>query len=273
MKLVLLCGDEPLQRGLAQRLSRIAPLAAIVKVRPRSRPATLRSRLGRLARGLTGLPLRRAWKATQAHFDQLAPEFPEAPMLAVESVNAPDVAALIAEIRPDFVLVSGTDLLRRPLIEAIERGGGQILNLHTGISPYVKGGPNCTNWCLATGRFDLIGNTILWIDPGIDSGDIVATERTPLSGRETLAELHIAVIDHGHDLYGRALARLVSGAPLPRVAQAEIGSGRTFMTKEWTAAAAARAVANFHLHHRRAALTALEPLTLIALEGADSSSR
>jgi len=37
-------------------------------------------------------------------------------------------------------------------------------------------------WCLAKNWLHLIGNTVMWIDPGIDSGDLLSTERTPLDG-------------------------------------------------------------------------------------------
>src|SRR5206468_12540277 len=125
------------------------------------------------------------------HYDRLHPAFPQTP-IQVADINAPEVLALVEREKPDLVVVSGTNLLKPPLIAKI-RETGKVVNLHTGISPFIKGGPSCTNWCLALRRFDLIGNTVMWLDAGIDSGAIIATERTPLTGRESLLELHIAV--------------------------------------------------------------------------------
>lgn len=156
-------------------------------------------------------------------------------------------------MRPDMVLVSGTDLLQQPLIDLMGRHG-RVMNLHTGLSPYVRGGPNCTNWALALGGFDLIGNTVMWIDAGIDSGNLVATERTPLDGRETLGQLHLKVMEHAHDLYCRAYRRAADGDELPSVPQASIAKGRLFLSKDWTAGRMLEAVTNFRNDYRPEAL-------------------
>ena len=77
-----------------------------------------------------------------------------------------------------------------------------ILNLHTGISPYIKGGPNCTNWCIATKQFEKIGNTIMWLDKGIDTGELLTTENTKFNSTDkSLLKIHMRVMNHAHDLY------------------------------------------------------------------------
>jgi methionyl-tRNA formyltransferase len=168
------------------------------------------------------------------------------------------VRATLEKIGPELVIVSGTNLLKQPLIELLSRSG-KVLNLHTGISPYVRGGPNCTNWCLATGEFELIGNSVMWIDEGIDSGNLVATEQTPLDGTESLNGLHIKVMDHAHDLMVRCAAQFVAGRALPNVPQRDLGTGRLYLTRHWTALAAARAVTNFYLRYGRRRYPAGKP--------------
>ena len=251
MKAVLLFSDDANQRALAHRLAPHISLAAIILRSPNSRsingPA---ANFARLARGILGLPLRKAWFAMLNHYDRMFRGFPIPPALSVSDINDPAVLAAVAEIGPDLVIVSGTNLLKRPFIELIGRTG-KVLNLHTGISPYVRGGPNCTNWCLATGDFDLIGNTVMWIDAGIDSGNLVATEQSPRNGTESLTELHIKVMDHAHDLMVRCAAQFVAGRALPNVPQRDLGTGRLYLTRHWTAFAAARAVMNFYLRYGR----------------------
>ena len=269
MKLLLLTNPQGNQRVLAHRIAAHLPLAAIVTVAPRrdwtKKPSfakRLRTLAGRLLAFGPGLPLRRAWFGMLAYYDRLFPDFPVDPV-QVADVNAPEVLALVEREEPDLVVVSGTNLLKAPLIERIGRTG-RIVNLHTGISPYVKGGPNCTNWCLALRRFDLIGNTVMWLDAGIDSGAIIATERTPLSGGESLTGLQIAVMEHAHALYVRCIRLFAEGRPLPSVPQEDLGEGRLFLTRDWTAGPIARALANFRLHYRReAAAPAKERLLLV----------
>lgn len=267
MTIVLICSLDANQRALAHRLEAVAPLAAIITCRPPGpkRLPTAAERLARVARGLVGLPLRRSWFAMLDRLGRRYPDFPRSPLLSIGDVNDPRVAEAIDRIGPGLVVVSGTNLLKPPLIDAISRSA-RIVNLHTGISPFVKGGPNCTNWCLATRQFDRIGNSVMWIDAGIDTGNLIATERTPLDGDESLIQLHVKVMDHAHDLLCRAVERLVAGQPLPNVPQEEIGRGPVFYNREWTAAAAARAVINFLLGYRRALRRPLPPLALVNLD-------
>ena len=277
MKILMLTNRDANQRALAHRIAAHLPIAAIVSVvpGPAAEKKSLAKRLVSLARRAAALPanlpLRRAWFGMLAHYADRYGGFPEAPVTEVPSVNAPAVLDLVERMKPDLVVVSGTNLLRRPLIEKIG-GSGRIVNLHTGISPYVKGAPNCTNWCLALRRFDLIGNTVMWLDAGIDSGAIIATERTPLTGEESLAGLHIAVMDHAHELYVRCIRMAAAGEALPSVRQDDLGEGRLFLMRDWTLGPIARAVANFHLHYRKeAAGPPQEPLVLVSPEAGPRS--
>lgn len=263
MKTVLLCNASPNQRALAHRLYTAGVLDAIGIV---ELPAARRKNkfLDRLVSITAGLPLRRAWFGMLEHFERAFPDFPDVDTATHVGVNADSVHALIRRERPDLVLVSGTNLLKAPLIDEIGRSG-RVLNLHTGISPYIKGGPNCTNWALALGEMGLIGNTVMWLDAGIDSGNIVSTERTPLTGSETLTELQIKVMDHAHDLYVRCVLAAKGGATLPSVPQDELGPGRVFLTRDWTGRQIASAVTNFYRAYRPAAVTAPDPRRLVPL--------
>ena len=265
MKVALLVSPEANQRALAHRLAGHVRIETIIVCTPQpSRQAGLGAKVGRLARGFLGLPLRKAWFGMLAHYESLFPNFPIAPVLAVSDINHPAILSTIESIEPQLVVVSGTNLLKKPLIEAIGRGG-KVMNLHTGISPYVRGGPNCTNWALAIRRFDLIGNTVLWIDEGIDRGNLIATEQTRLDRTENLTELHIKVMDHAHDLLVRCARQMIAGRELPSVPQRELGVGRLFLSRHWNAVATAKAVINFHLHYRKPAARTPPP-RLISLQ-------
>ena len=111
-----------------------------------------------------------------------------------------------------------------------------IVNLHTGLSPYVKGGPNCTNWCIANNEWHLIGSTIMWINAGIDSGNIITTETIDIRKTNTLFEAHRLVMEHAHNLYIRAIDYLITRhPPYQSIQQNSLGKGRLFLTKMWTA--------------------------------------
>ncbi|HEY1605327.1 MAG TPA: hypothetical protein VGF77_06985 [Allosphingosinicella sp.] len=86
----------------------------------------------------------------------------------------------------------------------------------------------------------------MWLDAGIGSRIIIAAERTPLSGGESLGEIHIKVMDLAHELCCRCVARLREGAALPSIPEAANGKGRLFLAKHWPPNAMLRAVRTFH---------------------------
>ena len=151
---------------------------------------------------------------------------------------------MLATLRPELVVVSGTNLLSPALIKKINLYG-VVLNLHTGISPYIKGGPNCTNWCFYLGRADLIGNTVMWLNEGIDSGNIIATERTIFSTKDSLLSIHIKNIEHGHDLYLRALSMVINREEVLSINQDLLSPHRLFLAKDWGLSQRVKALLNY----------------------------
>ena len=250
MKLALLTSDQPNQVALASKLEARYPDLVIVVSRNitgvRHGPVErVRRTINRVAGRTVGRRFWLAWAGMQGRYaDTYGRSFPRDTAVHVDNVNDEATLDALRSEEIALALVSGTNLVRDPIIEYMHARRG-IINLHTGISPYVKGGPNCTNWCLAEGWFHLIGSTVMWLDPGIDSGDIIATERAQLDGNESLEGLHWRVMEHAHDLYLRSAEAIATGASVPRVPQATISDGRTFRSLEWGPYAMLRAGRNF----------------------------
>ena len=202
----------------------------------------------KLSTALTFFIFRRAWFGMLHYYDFRFKEFPISPNLIVDNINDVKVIALIKEIKPALVVVSGTNLLKDNLINEIHNHG-KVINLHTGISPYVKGGPNCTNWCLFLKEFHLIGNTVMWLDKGIDSGNLIATERTPLGGGESLTELHIKVMEHAHCLYVNVIEKFVKDFDLPNISQNNFDVKRLFLSRHWGLYQMVIAIFNFYVYY------------------------
>lgn len=85
------------------------------------------------------------------------------------SVNDAETIRLLEEADPDLVVVNGTRILSAEVLGAIR---GRFLNLHAGITPAFRGGYG-GYWALATGRPELAGVTVHWIDAGIDTGSVI----------------------------------------------------------------------------------------------------
>ena len=238
MRILLLTSDECNQWALAHRLTAIGDLVGIVfsenLVGGSAAAQQKRPVLRRLTRAPFNWPFRNAWFRLLDGYREELQSAPDVSTWHVAEVNDELTSEVITNTGPDVVLVSGTNLLRSQLI-AHANGSSRYgtINLHTGLSPYIRGGPNCTNWCLATRRPWMIGNTVMWIDEGIDSGDVLATEGTPIDGGETLLQLHRRVMDHAHDLTCRTITAVGHGRVTPR-AQGSFGaSGDLYLTRDW----------------------------------------
>ena len=176
-----------------------------------------------------------AWKNLISYYDSKFPRWPESPQLKVSNINDKETERFTKELQPDIIIVSGTALIKEPLISIPVSIG--IINLHTGLSPYVKGGPNCTNWCIANNSFHLVGNTIMWLNGGIDAGNIITTETVDIRNTSDLNEAHQLVMDHAHELYLKVIAYLSeTEPPYNSVPQSSIDYGKLYLTKMWTAA-------------------------------------
>lgn len=274
MKIFLLCSSQGNQRALASKLHSAVGIQGLVIFGARQTRASQLHRLSvsqlwqKACSVSIGYAFRKSWMEMLRYYDQRYPAFPIRPAIECTDINSAAVLQYISKERPDLVLVSGTNLLKAPLIQEIQKHGA-VMNLHTGISPYVKGGPNCTNWCLALREFWLIGSTVMWIDPGIDSGNIIATEQAPLTGAETFTGLQIRVMEHAHSLYVRCVARYARGHTLNSVPQASFPVRRLFLTKQWRPGQMLRARVNYALHYRPGSpyLRAPVPLMLLDVEG------
>lgn len=253
MKVVILTGNQGNQKALCNKIAEVCEVSAIVLSEniPRRQPSfsrRTRTFVNRVGNHLIGRPFVQTWFEMLGKYNEQFPNFPDVPIIKVKNVNDSATIETLKKFAPEMTVVSGTNLVGKKVIAASEQNRG-VVNLHTGISPYVKGGPNCTNWCLAKNWFHLIGNTIMWLDAGIDTGKIIATEQTPLDGDETLFELHWKVMQHAHDLYLQAIRRIDEGIKVSSVPQNSIGEGTLFYTADWNAFEMRKALKNFHQNY------------------------
>lgn len=260
-RIVIWCGGAANQKALANKIASRFTVAGIV-IDTHSAPAGKKKQAGLVSRIWDRLRFRKiyaAWTGLMKYYEEQFPAWPDVPRIEVPSVNDPATKKFTIENGADLVIVSGTALIKEPLISIPLSMG--IINLHTGLSPYVKGGPNCTNWCIANGRFDLAGNTIMWLNAGIDTGNIITTETIAVQDAETLDEAHRRVMDHAHDLYLRAVNYLLNTEPpYTSVPQQTIDKGALYLTKMWTPDRKKQLLKNWK--NRKAFKSAGKPVTV-----------
>jgi methionyl-tRNA formyltransferase len=233
MKIILLCGNKSNQHALAAKIAARFNLVGIVKEERKEKttfqPVDL---LSKILNRFLFYKIASSWHHLLSHYEKNYEEPKQVSTLVTGVINSQEVLDFIKKLEPDLVMVSGTSLIRTGILELKPSKG--IINLHTGLSPYVKGGPNCTNWCIANNTLHLIGNTIMWIDKGIDSGNIITSATVPLDGTESLDVLHFKVMEHAHQLYLDVLHALqFDFENCSSVKQQDIGEGSLFLTKMW----------------------------------------
>lgn len=233
MKIILLCSAQPNQIALANKIAETFELEGIVvedKIRSKKKTYTFKNILDKISDKVFFRKISNAWSGTMKNYSNKYSGFPDVAILRVSNINEDNVRDFIVGNNPELVMVSGTSILKKNILQvSIPKG---IINLHTGLSPYIKGGPNCTNWCLATNQFHLIGNTVMWIDSGIDSGDLFSTAIVKFTGNETLLEIHIKVMEEAHKLY-LEVVRNISLNKISSVKQSDIGTGTIYYNRDW----------------------------------------
>lgn len=231
MKVLLWIGSGANHKALAQKIHSRIPLAGIVvETRASRQNKSLAFFAHKVIERLFLRSIATSWHRMMAHYHQQYPGYPETQMLHTADINSTEVLAFSQSVQPDIIAVSGTSLINKELLDLKPSKG--IVNLHTGLSPYVKGGPNCTNWCIANGDFHLIGNTVMWIDAGIDSGNIILSEQTSFKGESELYDIQLAVMEHAHDVYIRSIESILRGM-MQSVRQKDLGPGKTYYTRQW----------------------------------------
>lgn len=108
--------------------------------------------------------------------------------------------------KPDAIAVMGTCLVSRAIIESAPL----VINMHTGLSPYYRGGQ--TNfWPYLYGDMDCFGVTVHKMSTGIDSGEIVHSVQIMPEPLDNYASINCKAIVKGTELMIDALKRYKAG--------------------------------------------------------------
>jgi folate-dependent phosphoribosylglycinamide formyltransferase PurN len=218
LSLMILCGRSPRHLHVANRLCERARPVAIVqetgsqlsaaKIVRQLKPGTLGRKASRWLRD------RRRYAGNgeaRFFFGAGTPALLRRDLLVeVPHINHPEVVALADRLQPDVIAVFGTSLIRGPLLE---RGRLGIFNLHGGLSPRYRGA-DCTFWALYNGEPDQVGCTLHRIDPGIDTGSLIAYIRPEVKDGDDELTLFWRAVRDSAEVYAELLDRLVRGDAL-----------------------------------------------------------
>jgi methionyl-tRNA formyltransferase len=231
-KIILWCGNSPNQIALANKIAEKHDLIGIIIESQIRQKRSVKDFVIRFFEKLFFSKIDAAWFNMLNFYSGKYNKWPEVAILHVMKINTKESKLFTEDLKPNLICVSGTSLIKAELLAVKPQCG--IINLHTGLSPYIKGGPNCTNWCLSNNEPHLIGNTIMWLDEGIDTGNLISTACVEITGEESLKDIHIEVMEKAHTLYLKAINTILTDREnCPNILQNDIAKGKLYYTKMW----------------------------------------
>ncbi len=129
------------------------------------------------------------------------------PVETPERARNPEFVELIRSLEPDFLLVAAYgQILSVALLESARKGG---INLHGSILPKYRGAAPIQR-CVEAGDTET-GVSLMQMDKGMDTGDIIAIEKLPICPTETSGELQIRLAALAAEMAQQWAMRLATG--------------------------------------------------------------
>lgn len=133
-----------------------------------------------------------------------------------KELNLDYVYQVIKKFQPDLMFIFGSYIVREPLLSLLPFG--HTINLHLGLSPYYRG--SGTNfWPFVNNELEYVGSTILHLDSGIDTGDIICHTRPKIELGDNVHTLGCKVIQSSVDSLIQIIDKVKKGKELNRVKQ------------------------------------------------------
>lgn len=128
-----------------------------------------------------------------------------------DKVRDPDFLEILRELSPDVIVVAAFGQILPPSILQLPRYG--CMNVHASLLPKLRGAAPI-QWSVIQGDKES-GVTIMQMDEGLDTGDILLTEKYTLKEQETGGSLFDALSALGGPLILKALAMAEAGTLQP----------------------------------------------------------
>ncbi len=136
------------------------------------------------------------------------------PVESPEKARAPEFVDRVRELEPDFLLVASYgQILSQKLLDSARRGG---INLHGSILPKYRGAAPIQRAILD--QEPETGITLMQMDKGMDSGDMIEIRRIAIGADETYGEVQERLAQLAAQMAGDWMERLAAG-DYPRTPQ------------------------------------------------------
>lgn len=129
------------------------------------------------------------------------------PVFQPQNVKDQSFLDVVYQLNPEIVVVAAFgQILPKAIIDFPKFG---CLNIHPSLLPQYRGAAPL-NWSIIRGETKT-GVTIMLMDEGMDSGDILLQQETPLGSAETYGLLHDRLALMGADLLIKSIEQVTAG--------------------------------------------------------------
>lgn len=143
-------------------------------------------------------------------------------------IREAEAIGLIKELQPDcIVVVSYGQILPKAILELPPLG---CINVHASLLPDYRGAAPI-HWAILNGE-PVTGITTMYMDVGLDTGDMILKAVHPISPEVTVGELHDALALQGADLLIETLKRIEAGTAPREPQDLEAGSYAPMISRE-----------------------------------------
>ncbi|MBC8213215.1 MAG: hypothetical protein H8E71_01030 [Candidatus Marinimicrobia bacterium] len=145
----------------------------------------------------------------------------------------------IVQLNPDLIISYGCSIIRSELLTVFK---GRFMNIHLGLSPYYRG--SGTNfWPFVNRELQFIGTTFMYIDEGVDTGEIIHQIRANITYNDNIHQIGNRLI---RDSFIECVKLVRSFSRLEHMSQLEIDSSdvRYYRKRDFTEESLAKAYKN-----------------------------
>lgn len=150
------------------------------------------------------------------------------PVHQPERVRRPEAVETLKSLAPEMMVVVGYGQIIPQAVIDIPRCG--ILNVHASLLPKYRGAAPI-QWAIANGDSET-GVTIMQIDAGLDTGDMLLKAALAISSTETAPELSARLAPLGANLLLEAIRKIESGTSVPEKQDEAAASYAPILKKE-----------------------------------------
>lgn len=134
------------------------------------------------------------------------------PVVQPETMRDSGFLQAVRALAPDLLVVVAFGQILKPALLEIPRLGA--VNIHASLLPKYRG-PAPIQWAVINGERET-GVTTMFMDAGLDTGDMLLTRREPISQEDTAGSLHDRLAVSGAALLLETLDRLERLEPVPQ---------------------------------------------------------